>query len=296
MSNPSVAYAVANKEKFDPTAKKRAGRGVPRADDDEDEMLSGLLVQPKSPYITPDGVGIIPIYGVIGKRLSWMEKAIGSCDLDDVNAKLDEWADDPFVKEIFLDINSGGGTTTGLEETAKKIREYPKFTTAFSDEDCGSAAFWLASQCKRVLATPSSSWGSVGIYVVIEDESQKYAKEGKTVIVIRNGDYKGMGVDGTSLTEKQFDWMQYEVDELRRRFVRDVKAVRMFIQDADLQGQSFYGDIAAQKGFVTGVVWSRKEALDSIKELRESVAKTVAEAMAGNPIPLQQSPVIPPIG
>lgn len=278
MSNPSIAYAVAHKEKFNP---KKARRGVqtPRADDDFDEMLEGLIKPPSPAYVTPEGIGVIPICGVIGKRLSWMEKSLGCADLDDIVSKLNEWRDDPFVQEIFLDINSGGGTTTGLEETAKVIREYPKFTTAFSEEDCGSAAYWLASQCKRVLATPSSSWGAVGIYVVIEDESQKYAKEGKTVIVIRNGDYKGMGIEGTSLSEKQMDWMQYEVDELRRRFVRDVKSVRMFVSDEDLQGQSFYGDIAAQKGIVTGVVWSREEALDSIKALRQTVTSALAKAV-----------------
>lgn len=283
MNNPSIAYAFASKEKFEP---KKARRGVltPRADDIED-MLGGMVNAPKQPYITDDGIGVIPVYGVIGKNLSWMEKAIGSCDLDDIVAKLDEWREDPFVQEVFFDFNSGGGTTTGLEETAKVIREYPKFTTAYSEEDCGSAAYWLASQCKRVLGTPSSSWGSVGIYVVIEDESEKYAKDGKTVIVIRNGDYKGMGVDGTSPTEKQLDWMQYEVDELRRRFVRDIKSVRMFVQDTDLQGQSFYGDIAAQKGMITGVVWNKKEAIDSIKKLRQSVTTQLAVA------PLMPSPI-----
>lgn len=286
LSNPSIAYALTSKEQYEPKHKAKARRGVPRADDDEDEMLASLLKQPQRPYITSDNVGIIPVHGVIGKGCSFMEKALGCADVDEISKQLDEWEDDPFVREIFFDFNSGGGTTTGLEELAKKIREYPKFTTAYSEEDCGSAAYWLASQCKRVLGTPSSSWGAVGIYVVIEDESEKYAKEGKTVIIIRNGEYKGMGVDGTSLTEKQMEWMQYEVDELRRRFVRDVRSVRVFVQDADLQGQSFYGDIAAQKGIITGVVWSKKEALDSIKTLNNTVAAQ-----------LMKSPTfLPPVG
>lgn len=284
MNNPSIAYAVASKDKFEP---KKARRGVlTHRADEYDEMLEGMIKSPAAPYITGDGIGVIPVHGVIGKNLSWMEKAIGSCDLDDIVSKLNEWREDQFVQEVLFDFNSGGGTTTGLEETAKVIREYPKFTTAYSEEDCGSAAYWLASQCKRVLGTPSSSWGSVGIYVVVEDESAKYAEDGKSVIVIRNGDYKGMGVEGTSPTGKQLDWLQYEVDELRRRFVRDVKSVRMFVQDADLQGQSFYGDIAAQKGITTGVVWSKKEAFDSIKKLRQSVATSMVIAPTN----------IPPVG
>ena len=204
-----------------------------------------------------------------------------------MNATLENWKDDPYVQEIFFDINSGGGTTTGLEELAKVIREYPKMTVAFADEDCGSAAFWIASQCKRVLATPSSSWGAVGVYIVVEDESAKFAEEGKVVNIIRRGDYKGMGVEGTTLSEKQADWMQYEVDELARRFIRDVKSVRLFVQDVDLQGQSFYGDIAATKGFVTGVVQSRTEAIDSIKAMRQTAMSIVAAGVQPTTFPQQ---------
>lgn len=281
VSNPSIAYALANTERnADPKHKQRLGkRGVlkKKADFDEDEdLMSQMLASPEYAYVTPDGIGIIPMKGVIGKGLTYIEKCLGCCDIDDITATLDAWREDPFVQEILFDINSGGGSTTGLEELAKVIREYPKMTVGYADEDCGSAAYWLASQCKRLVGTPSSSWGSVGIYVVVEDESVKYAEEGKTVIVIRNGDYKGMGVEGTSLSEKQADWLQYEVDELKRRFVRDARTVRVFLQDEDLQGQSFYGDIAATKGFITGTVQNFKEVVDSIKAMRQTALSIVA--------------------
>jgi ClpP class serine protease len=274
-SNPSIAYALSNAERLnDPKAKQRKGqRGVLKKhadEDDDNELMSQMLKPPESPYITVDGVGVIPIKGVIGKGLTYIEKCLGCCDIEDIAAKLEEWKDDPFVQEIVFDINSGGGGTTGLEELAKVIREYPKMTTGFADEDCQSAAYWLGSQCKRLLGTPSSSWGSIGIYVTIIDESVKFAEDGKTVIVIKDGDYKGAGIEGTTLSEKQTDWLQYEVTELKRRFVRDIRSVRAFVQDLDMQGQSFYGDIAASKGMITGVVQSFKEAMDSIKSIRQT--------------------------
>jgi len=256
------------------------------ADDDEDEdedesPLKGRSFKPTSvPYVM-DGIGVIPIDGVIGKGLSPLEQMLGCVDIDRVRQVLDAWKDRADVMEVLFKFDTGGGTTTGLQELAKQIRTYAKPTIAYTETNCGSAGYWLASQCTRFVCTPSSELGAVGIYLTICDESAKYEEDGKTVLVIKSGEYKGAGIAGTSLTEKQLANLQEEVIELHRRFIADVKAVRMFANEDDLQGQTFYGDIAVKKGLATANVDSFKELVEQIKSFRNQLNRTLIPSAYG---------------
>lgn len=250
---------------YSPKTEPRFAIAEPKADDDDHMMAMKMFCCANAPYVTARGTGVLPITGVIGKNLNVMEKMIGCTDVNDIQAQLRAWKKDDSVKRVIFKINSGGGTTTGLEETAKMIYDFEKDTFTFTDDDMGSAAFWLGSQARRVFTTPSASIGSVGIYVSICDESKKYEDEGKEVIMIKAGKYKGAGVDGVPLSQEQGDYLQDEVLELHSRFKRDVLRARPFIKQQDMEGQSFYGDIAASKGFATAVVGSWEEALSEIE-------------------------------
>lgn len=274
LSNPDLAhYVSAWSDKYEPNRKK-ASRAKQRKqafwDDEEDTKADchDLLCPSSNPYVE-DGIGIIPVVGVIGKNISRMEKMMGCCDLAEISETLDNWEDRTDITEIVFDFDSGGGSTAGLEELAKKIRLYKKPTIAYVEGDCGSAAFWLASQCNRVIVTPSASVGSIGIYLTMLDETAKHEKEGKKVVVIKSGAYKAAGVENTSLTDLQRQRLQDEVDELHRRFIRDVKMVRIFANEDDMQGQSFYGDEAVRKGLATAVVDDWKQFYEQIKDMRK---------------------------
>lgn len=237
-----------------------------RADDDEEkEHLMRMFAMPWAPKISSKGTACICIKGVIGKNLNPMEKMLGCTDINDIWSALKSFEKNASIKRVILKINSGGGTTTGLEELARYIFNYPKETIAFTDEDMGSAAYWLGSQCQRVIVTPSSSVGSVGIYVSLVDNSKQFADEGKEVILIKSGDYKGAGVDGVGLTQLQGDWIQDEVVDLHDTFKGNVKRARPLINDKDLQGQSFSGTRAAERNIVTGLVDTFDELMEQLE-------------------------------
>lgn len=241
-----------------------------KADDDDDkEHLMRMFAMPWAPKVSAQGTACICIKGVIGKNLNPMEKMIGCTDINDVWAALRSFEKNPAIKRVILKINSGGGTTTGLEELARYIFNYPKETIAFTDEDMGSAAYWLGSQCQRVIVTPSASVGSVGIYVSLVDNSKQFEDEGKEVIIIKSGDYKGAGVEGVSLTQMQGDWIQDEVSELHTTFIGNVKRARPLVSDKDLQGQSFSGTKAAQRNIVTGLVDTFEELMEQLEGKQE---------------------------
>ena len=193
---------------------------------------------------------------------------LGCTDLCDIAHTLDAWEKRDDVQDVVFKFDSGGGSTTGLEEIAKKIRNYSKSTTAYCEGDCGSAAYWLASQCDRFMVTPSSSIGACGIYLNLKDLTDKYEKEGVKITIIKSGEYKAAGVEHTALTDLQFQRLQDEVVELHRRFIRDVKSVRVFVDESNLQGQSFYGDESVKIGMATSLVDEWKQAKDMIKANR----------------------------
>jgi ClpP class serine protease len=282
LNNPDLAYLLSQYVSGDKYENKPKGRRNQRADfgdfEGPDAARDSGVALSCTPYVR-DCTGIIPVRGVIGKCLSPLEAMLGCADVDVITKALQDWEKNDNVYEVVFHMDSGGGSTTGLEELAKKIRNYPKPTISFTDSDCGSAAYWIASQCKRFVVTPSSSIGACGVYITMTDESEKYAKEGKRVEVIKSGEHKAAGVEGTSLSETQREGLQGEVDELHRRFVRDVRSVRTYANPMDLQGQSFYGDVAANRGLATGVMDSFEDLLKDIKDTRLRAHNSVLPAM-----------------
>lgn len=197
---------------------------------------------------------VIPVCGVIGKNLSEIEKRCNAVDLNDVTENLKLALADPAIEEIVFDFNSPGGTCDGLEELGEKIEKSGKRTTAFSETECCSAAYELASRCDRVYATPSSSWGSIGVYIAFADLTEAYAMEGVKMDVIKAGKHKAMGLEGTSLTKDDKKYLQDDVNERWDQFKSTIKRRRLFAKDEDMEGQVFEGKKAADKGLVTGIV------------------------------------------
>ena len=113
------------------------------------------------------GTAIIPVHGIIGKHLSMMETMCGGCDLDEVCDMLDMAEQDDTVARVLLDFRTPGGTVTGIPEMARKIANYSKPTIGFTDSECCSAGYYLASQCGKFYATESSTVGSVGVYMAL---------------------------------------------------------------------------------------------------------------------------------
>lgn len=242
------------------------------------DLLSQIFGETPKPYQTPGGTYVIPVMGMIGKGLSPLE-AIGSADVEKIDDQIDEaLAANP--KRILFHINSDGGTVDGVEELAEKIRSLPVDTIAYSSGSMNSAALWIAAASNRVLVSPSASVGSVGVYVTILDQSAQAKAAGLEVKVIKSGALKGMGIPGTSLTSEQEAYLQQEVDELANTFKASVRMKRKLVQEADMQGQSFSGKLAAQKGFATGLANSLKDLLAQL----DGIKPTTATANPGAPL------------
>lgn len=232
------------------------------ASSDLEKVLAMIFgEQPK--YCVNEGVAYIPLAGVIGKGLTAIEKATGGCDLDDFMDNVKAAASDPEVKAVIVDVDSPGGTVTGVPEAAAALRALGKIkpTMAFCDGEACSAGYWVASQANRFTVTPSASIGNVGVFIAVANTKKALADKGITMTVIKSGKFKAMGYPGTDLSDEQVSHLQAVVDEDASDFRRDVKMVRSHVKDEDLEAQTFNGKSAVTKGLATGMANTYEEAV-----------------------------------
>jgi signal peptide peptidase SppA len=133
-------------------------------------------------------------------------------------------ANDPEVSSILLVFDSPGGTSAGTRELADAVSlaATKKRVVAYADDLMASAAYFVASGATEIVASVSATVGSIGTYMVMQDFSGLYAKEGVKVHVIRAGDFKGSGTMGTEVTPKQIEQWQRLVDGVNEPFVAAV--------------------------------------------------------------------------
>ena len=227
------------------------------------DMLAQLFGVAPKPYVTADGIGVIPVVGVIGKGLTPIEKMMGAADVDELSAAVDAFAMNPDVTRIALHVSSPGGTVTGIEELANKVRNLEKPTMAYTDTEMASAAYWVASAADRVISSKSATVGSIGVYLAVPDYSEAAAMAGIKMVVIKSGKFKGAGIEGTSLDEGQMANLQASVDEIHSEFKAAVLMKRKMVKAEAMEGQTFSGKQAAAQGLVTGLADSLGEALRS---------------------------------
>ncbi|XZE20855.1 signal peptide peptidase SppA [Pirellulaceae bacterium SH449] len=174
---------------------------------------------------TEEGIGVINIEGALMKHASSFSSSSSTVA---IRKQLRAMAADPRVSGILLKIDSPGGTVSGTKELADEIvkaRE-SKPVWAFCNDLTASAAYWIASQCDRIEANPTSLVGSIGTYCVVVDSSKAAEKAGFEVHVVRAGAFKGMGTSGTEITDDQLAELDKQVVGLNQFFLQAVESGR----------------------------------------------------------------------
>jgi signal peptide peptidase SppA len=204
------------------------------------------------------GVGIIPLYGPIYPKANLMTALSGATSMEQFSADLDSLMRNDDVENIILDIDSPGGVDSMIPETAQKIREAREVKPihAVANTMAGSAAYYLASQASSFYASPSGKVGSIGAYIVHEDNSAADEKEGRKITFISSGKYKTAGNEHEPLSLDARDYIQTLVNESHEQFVQDVAAGRGVSVDSVREyadGRIFRADTATKMGMIDGV-------------------------------------------
>ena len=183
----------------------------------------------ESPARQRGAVAIIPILGPLSRRPSLLMSLLGLGEASTylgIGHNLSVALADREVESIVLLVDSPGGTVGGLPELADDIARAgrTKPITAIADGLAASAAFWLGSQAIKFVAAPSSSLGSIGVFALHIDASRMIDAEGLTPTFIASdiSPFKTEANPLEPLTQEAKKFLQSQVDEIGKRFVRAV--------------------------------------------------------------------------
>lgn len=207
--------------------------------------------------VTSGGVATIPIYGLVTPKTSLLSLLFGGGGgLDMLKSQVSEAVGNPDVKAIVFDVDSPGGMIDQVPETAQVIRQArdAKPTVAVANTQCGSAAYWLASQAHEVIATPSAEVGSIGVYSLHKDMSKALQGEGINVTLVKAGKYKAEDSPFAPLTAEARDARQQTVDDFYTQFVNDVAQGRNTDAEAVMNGYGEGRSLGAKRAKSAGLV------------------------------------------
>lgn len=211
------------------------------------------------------GFAHVPIAGVMGQKFGGFAKGSGAVDDADIRAEVEDAVADKSIHTILFDMDSPGGMAMGAPEMASFVESIPKRKIAFTNGIMASRAFWFASACDGIYATPSAMIGSIGAVMAIEDHSERARAMGVKVEVFRSGDLKGIGIPGTSLSDSQKIFLMERVMKLHDMFVDGVLKHRPLIPSSAMRGQSFLASEARDLGLIDGIVSSKFELVQRLR-------------------------------
>jgi signal peptide peptidase SppA len=211
------------------------------------ETISGDVIEDES---SQGDIAIMSINGVLVKGATQeQEELLGWTNTDAISSEIEELADDPSIKCIYLCFASPGGETTGIEELARKIKfidENVKPVFTWTEFNMCSAAYWLGAMGRVIGMTPSAIVGSIGVYMLSMDVSKQLEASGVKVNAISSGKYKLMGHEFRPLTEDEFNIMLTDVTNQHEKFKDAILSTRPNIDKESMEGLSYEGDDALE--------------------------------------------------
>jgi signal peptide peptidase SppA len=206
-------------------------------------------------------IAVLRLYGPIVPHVGRLEDVSQmAASLRDFGRAFDAAAADPNVIGIVLDIDSPGGTVDLVPETAARIRgarREGRPILAVANTIAASAAYWIASAAEELVVSPSGEVGSIGVYTVHEDVSERARLLGVTVTYIAEGPRKVEGNPFEPLTPESREALALTVRDYYDMFVRDVakaRGVPVSVVKADPE--------KAEKHFGGGRMYTARRAVD----------------------------------
>ncbi len=231
-------------------------------------------------YTIIDGIAVIPIDGVISKRMNMFSQISGGVSTQLLQSDFAAALGDPLAHSILLLVDSPGGSIDGLQQAADDIRagRRVKPVYAFADGTMASAAYWIGSAAEKVFsASDTTAVGSIGVIAKHTDYSKAQEKDGIKVTDIYAGKYKAMGSPNAPLSDEGRATIQTKVDHAYSVFVDAVAKNRgvstRTVLDKMADGRVFFGKQAVEAGLVDGIA--------SMPEVLTQLTKRHSDSLGG---------------
>lgn len=232
----------------------------------EDPSLSfGSIFEPEKSV----KVAVIPIYGVIvSENIKTDFFNLERTTPKQIRKFIDEVKKDTSIKAVIFDIDSPGGAVVPSAEIADMVKRLNKTKYAVISEVGTSGAYWAASSADKVIASPLSITGSIGVSSSYLDFSGLMEKYGVNYNQLAAGELKEIGSPFTELSKEQRAVLERKIKIIHGYFLNDVKNNRK-LSDEDINKISsaeFYLGTEAKELGLVDVLGDKQTAVDILKK------------------------------
>lgn len=250
--------------------------------------LGRPLISQDQGYHVQDGVAIIPMSGVIGKKMNMMTQISGGASTQLIERDIKAALNDSSVNSILLHVDSPGGTVDGTQNLADvvKIAGSQKPVVAFADGVMASAAYWIGSAATEIVASSNTTQiGSIGVVTSHTDTSKAQENAGIKTTDISAGKYKRIASQNAPLSKEGAAMLQDQVDQLYTIFVDAVAENRgtdvETVLDDMADGRVFLAKQAKKRGMIDHIANLETTILNmstGVWPMNDKTAKTAQEA------------------
>ncbi|GAA4493235.1 S49 family peptidase [Pseudaeromonas paramecii] len=204
------------------------------------EPVPALEAQGESRYQIA-GIAIIPVHGILVARRGQIDATCSELtSYERLRGAIATALADERVKEIVLDINSGGGMAVGCKELAEYIyaNRGAKPITALVNHGAYSAAYFIAAACGRVVVSETGGCGSIGVIMEHMEVSKWEEQVGLTFTTFYRGERKNDGSPHEPLSDGAVSAINHRLDQAYDLFVNAVSKYRGLATDAVIATQA----------------------------------------------------------
>lgn len=249
----------------------------PQAMWDDDDGPAAEATSPEERRLATareSGIYVLPIHGALVSRTLHLDWCTTMTSYEGIRADLQAALADPAVAHIVLDVDSPGGSATGMADLCADIHaaRAAKPITAIVNFSAFSAAYGLASAASEVIVSSSSGVGSIGVIARHVDMSKRYEAEGLKITNVYAGARKADFANTAPMSEEAAAWLNELVQESYTEFT-------------DLVARQRAMPVAAVRATEAGVYFGQKALdvglADRIEPPQAAINRIAAQVAAG---------------
>lgn len=173
-------------------------------------------------------VQVIPVHGVIAKRMNMFSRISGGVSTEELKAQIEGAINNEEVDGIVLDVESPGGALDSIPEVSNFIysKRGVKPIVTHANGMMASGGLYIGSAADAVTSYESAEVGSLGVLWKHVDMSRLYEERGVKNTIIRSKKFKAVPNPYEPITDDVRAMMQEYVDGAYKMFVRDMAKFR----------------------------------------------------------------------
>ena len=149
---------------------------------------------------------------------TWTDETVSS----NVLVFLDNIENNPAIKAVIIEINSGGGSPIGGQNIANALKRMSKPTIALIERQGLSSSYWLSTGASKIYASNISDVGDIGIIQEQYQQVNKDKQDGYTYTILTSNKYKAIGSYHVALTEDDKKLLMRDIMKMHNIFVDEV--------------------------------------------------------------------------